>query len=215
MTRRKFLVELRKVFHQSQEAVIHYLTREIKFLLAHLSRRPKPTESEKAALARAAKALDPAYLERTFNPFTPATLMRWYRKLVAKKWDYSRLRKYPGRPKISRELEELIVKLALENPHDGYLSIVGRLKLLGFEANPETVQNVLERNGIPPSPERIGRLTWKEFVDIHWENLAATDFLTWEVLTPFGLVTYYILFFLRHLDRKVYIAGLTTHPNED
>lgn len=222
MTCRKFIRQLKQAFHVSQEDVIQYLTQEIKFLLAHLARRPKPTQAEKALLARAAKAVDPVYLEKAFNLFTPATLMRWYRELVRKKWDYSHLKKgmacpepgRRGRPKISRELEELIVKLALENPNDGYQTLVGRLKLLGFETNPETIQNILKRNGISPAPERGDQLSWKEFLDIQWEDLAATDFLTWEVLTPFGLVTHYILFFIRHLDRKVHIAGVTTNPNE-
>lgn len=121
----------------------------------------------------------------------------------------------PGRPLINRVLEDLIVKLALENPNDGYQSLVGRLKILGFETNCETVQNVLKRNGIAPSPDRKGQLTWKEFLEIHWDNLAATDFLTWEVLTPFGLITHYILFFISLKDRKIHFAGITTNPNEN
>ena len=207
MTRRKLLAEFKKVFQSSQEAVIRYLTQEIKFLLAHLARRPKPTQAEKAALARAAKAVDPLYLEKTFNLFTPATLFRWYRQLVAQKWDYSKRRKYPGRPQINRELKALIVKIALENPHDGYETIVGKLKILGLETNTETVQNVLKRNGIPPSPDRKEGLTWKEFLETHWDHLAATDFFTWEVLTPFGLVTYFVLFFIRLKDAKSISPG--------
>lgn len=109
----------------------------------------------------------------------------------------------------------MIVRLALENPNDGYETLVGRLKTLGFEANAETVQNVLERNGIPPSPDRKNSLTWKEFLEIHWDTLSATDFFTWETLRPFGLVTYYVLFFIRLKDRKVHIAGITTNPNEN
>ena len=93
--------------------------------------------------------------------------------------------------------------------------MVGRLKTLGFETNAETIQNVLKRNGIPPAPDRKEQLTWKEFLKIHWESLAATDFFTWEVLTPFGLVTYYILFFIRLKAREVHIAGITTNPNEN
>jgi putative transposase len=215
MTRRRFVAELKHIFRDSQEAVIQYLTQEIKFLMKHLGKRPKPTQAEKAVLARAAKALNPVYLEKTFNLFTPATLHRWYRELVRKKWDYSKLRKGPGRPKVSRELEDLVVELALKNTNDGYQTLAGRLKLLGFETNPETVQNILKRNGIPPSPERSSQLSWREFLDIHWDDLLATDFLAWEVLTPFGLVTHYILFFIRHLDRKIHIAGVTIHPNED
>lgn len=214
MTRRKSLQYLKHIFQESQEAVIHYLTQEIKFLISHLARRPKPTESEKAMLARAAKAVDPVYLEKTFNLFTPATLMRWYRALVRKKWDYSHLNKKPGRPKINTELEELIIKLALENPKDGYKTLVGRLKTLGFENNVETVQNILKRNGIQPSPDRHDCLSWPEFLEMHQDFWVATDFFTWEVLTPFGLITYYGLFFIRHKTRKVHISGITTNPNE-
>ncbi len=214
MTRKKFIQKLTLLFKDSQEDLIRYLIQEIKFLQAHLTRRPKPTPAEKAVLARAAKAVDPAYLEKTFNLFTPATLYRWYRELTKSKWDYSKKRKYPGRPRIDKELEALIVELALKNPNDGYPSLAARLSLLGFETNPETVQNVLKRNGIPPSTERMDQMTWKEFLDIHWDDLASTDFLTWEVLTPFGLITHYILFFIRHIDRKVQIAGVTTNPDE-
>ena len=181
--------------------------------MAHLGQRPKPTPSEKTLLARAAKAVDPTYLEKTFNLFTPATLHHWYRELVRKKWDYSHSNRWPGRPKIDRVLEDLIIKLALENPIDGYRTLVGRLKILGFETNTETIQNILKRNGITPSPDRREALTWKEFLETHWNNLTATDFLTWEVLTPFGLVTHYILFFIRLKDRKAHIAGITTNPN--
>jgi len=215
MTRRKFVTELKRIFESSQEAVIYYLTQEIKFLAAHLARRPNPASSEKIALARAAKAVDPAYLEKTFNLFTPATLYRWHRELIRQKWDYSKRRKYPGRPRISPDLEDLIVKLALENPNDGYKTLQGRLKILGFKTNVETIQNVLKRNGISPSPVRNNQLTWNDFLEIHWDQLTATDFLTWEVLTPFGLVSYYILFFIRLKDRKVHVAGITVHPNED
>jgi len=55
---------------------------------------------------------------------------------------------------------------------------------------------------------------WAEFLETHWESLIATDFFNWEVLTPFGLVTYYVLFFIRRKDRKVHVAGVTTNPNE-
>jgi putative transposase len=215
MNSRKLVSEFERVFKHSQEAVIRYLTAEIQFLMKHLSQRPKPTDSEKAILARGAKAVDPVYLEKTFNLFTPATLYRWHREMVRKKWDYSKLNPKPGRPRIDRELETWIVKLALENPQDGYKTIVGKLKTLGFETNIETVQNILKRNGITPAPDRKDQLTWNEFLEMNWENLTATDFLTWEVLTPFGLATYYILLFIRLKDRKVHIAGVTTNPNGD
>lgn len=120
-----------------------------------------------------------------------------------------------GRPKVDIELEQLVVKLALENPNDGYPTLVGKLRLLGFLTNSETIQNILKRNGIPPAPDRKDRLSWEEFLEIHWKSLAATDFFTWEILTPFGLITYYILFFIRLKSREVHISGITPNPNEN
>jgi|SRR5665213_96552 len=56
-------------------------------------------------------------------------------------------------------------------------------------------------------------MSWGEFTKIHWEALVGTDFFTWEVLTPFGLVTYYVLFFIRQKTREVHLAGITTNPD--
>jgi hypothetical protein len=88
------------------------------------------------------------------------------------------------------------------------------LKILGFESNEQTIKNILKRNGIQPSPERSENITWEEFLKTHWETLSATDFFQWEVLTPFGLVTYYVLFFIRLKTREINIAGITTNPND-
>jgi putative transposase len=213
MTRRKFLRLLQNSLNDSRESVIRYLTAELRFAVKHLEQRPKPTTGDKRALARAAKAVDPKHLEKTYNLFQPSTLFRWYRELVAKKWDYSSLR-CPGRPRVAKDLEVLVVQLASENPNDGYGTLVGRLGILGFDTDESTVRNILRRNGILPSPERREGLSWREFLDTHRDILAATDFFNWEVFTPFGLVTYYVLFFMRLKDRKIHIAGMTPNPNE-
>ena len=176
MTRRKFLSELKRLLNDPRETVIRYLIEQLKFVQNHLAKRPRPTGREKAALARAAKAVDPLYLEKTFNFFQPSTLFRWYRQLVACKWDYSYLQKKRGRPRVDPQLEQLVVRLALENPNDGYESLVGRLKILGFKTNSETVQNLLARNGIPPAHCRKESTTWKEFLENHWDSLVETDF---------------------------------------
>ena len=65
-----------------------------------------------------------------------------------------------------------------------------------------------------PRPERKRTTTWPAFIRIHLALLAATDFLTAEVLTPRGLVTYYVLFFIHLESRRVDIAGITVHPDE-
>jgi len=125
--------------NDSREAAIRYLTVELKFVAKHLSKRPHPTPGEKAALARAAKAVDPIHLEKAFNLFQPSTLYRWYRESIKRKWDYTHLQqKKQGRPRVDRELEELVVNIALENPNDGYSTLVGWLKILSpvFVATP-------------------------------------------------------------------------------
>ena len=78
----------------------------------------------------------------------------WYRKLVAVKFDGSKARRYPGRPRIEPELEELVIQIAEEYSVWGYDRIVGALANLGYTLSDETVGNILRRNGIPPAPER-------------------------------------------------------------
>jgi hypothetical protein len=85
---------------------------------------------------------------------------------------------------------------------------------LGHEVSDQTVGNVLRRHGLPPAPERKRTTTWAAFIRTHVELLAGTDFFTAEVLTLRGLVTYYVLFFIHLESRRVYIAGITVHPNE-
>jgi len=78
----------------------------------------------------------------------------------------------------------------------------------------KTVGNILRRNNIPPAPRRKHTTTWAAFIKAHMAVLVATDFFSVEVLTLRGLVTYYILFFIRIESRRVEIAGITRHPNE-
>ena len=113
------------------------------------------------------------------------------------KFDGSHLRKAPGRPPIDAELEALVVRLAKENRRWGYDRIAGALAHLGYTMSDQTVGNILKRHGIPPAPERKTTTTWKEFIRTHMAVLVATDFFTAEVWTLGGLVTYYVLFFIR------------------
>jgi putative transposase len=142
----------------------------------------------------------------------PETILAWHRMLVAKKFDGSPQRKTPGRPPVDAELEALVVRLAQENRSWGYDRIVGALKHLGYTSSDQTVGNILKRHGIPPAPKRKKTTTWQEFTRTHLDVLVATDFLTTEVWTWCGLVTYYILFFIRISTREVHVAGLTPHP---
>jgi putative transposase len=144
----------------------------------------------------------------------PATILAWYRRLVARKFNGSPACRAPGRPPIDRDIEELIVRVAHENRSWGYDRMVGALANLGYEVSPQTIGNVLRRHGMPPAPERKRTTTWAEFIRTHLALFAATDFFTVEVVTPRGLVTYYVLFFIHLESRPGDIAGITTHPNE-
>jgi transposase InsO family protein len=115
---------------------------------------------------------------------------------------------------IAPELEALVVCLAKENRSWGDDRIVGALANLGYTLSDQTVSNILKRHSIPPAPERKTTTTWKEFIRTHMAVLVATDFFTTEVWTLGGLVTYYVLFFIRLGTREVHVAGVTPHPHQ-
>ena len=89
-----------------------------------------------------------------------------------------------------------------------------RWPIWGYGVSNQTVGNVLRRHGVPTAPQRKHTTTWAEFIRVHLAVLAGTDFFIAEVLTLRGLVTYYVLFFIRLESRKVDIAGITVHPDE-
>ena len=113
-----------------------------------------------------------------------------------------------------RELSELIVRMAQDNPSWGYTRIQGALANLRHKVGRGTIANVLKRSGIEPAPERGRRTTWSTFLKAHWKVLAAGDFLTVEVWTGRGLVTHYVLFVISLADRIVKVAGITSRPDE-
>lgn len=101
-----------------------------------------------------------------------------------------------GRPRIEKELEDLVVQMAQENRSWGYDRIAGALAHLGYENSDQTVGNILKRRGLSPAPERQKTTTWNEFIRSHMDVRWATDFFTTEVWTMGGLVTFYVLFFV-------------------
>src|SRR5262245_27071013 len=191
-----------------------YLAAENRILKAKLNGRPKPSDAERATLGEIGHRLGRKVLAEVATVARPDTILAWYRKLVASKFDGSKARRGPGRPRITRELEQLIVRMAEENRSWGYRRIVGALANLGFEVSDQTVGNVLRRHGMPPAPERKRATTWLAFIRTHLALLAGTDFFTAEVLTLRGLATYYVLFFMHLESRRVDIAGITVQPDE-
>ncbi len=191
-----------------------YLATENKILRSQIEGRLKLTDGERISLAEIGKKLGRKALEEVANIVKPETILAWHRGLIAKKFDGSKNRKYPGCPRIDKEIEALVVAIAKENRSWGYDRIAGALKTLNIEISDQTVGNILKRNGISPAPDRRKGTTWKEFIRSHMDILSATDFFTAEVWTKSGLVTYYVLFFIQLGSRKVQVAGITPYPFE-
>jgi putative transposase len=177
-------------------ARLEYLAAENRILKAQLKGRLRLSDAERAMLGEIGHRLGRRVLAEVANVARPDTVLGWYRKLVARKFDGSKARRGPGRPRITREVERLIVRMANENRDWGYDRIVGALANLGYEVCDQTVDNVLRRHALPPAPERKRTTSWAAFIRMHLALLAGTDFFTAEVLTLRGLVTYYVLFFI-------------------
>ena len=192
-----------------------YLIAENRILRSHLPTRLRLSDPERSTLAEIGKRLGRRNLQLVASVALPDTILAWYRRLIAQKFDGSNRRTYPGRPAIIPEIEALIVRMARENSGWGYDRIVGALANLGYRVSDQTVGNVLRRYGIPPAPKRNQKTTWKEFISAHMAVLTGTDFFTVEVLTWRGLVTYYVLFFVQLETRRITLAGLTRHPTAD
>ena len=96
-------------------------------------------------------------LEEVACTARPDTILGWYRKLIAKKFDGSRFRQRVGRPRVAEEIERLVVRMAKENPSWGYDRIVGAMANLGHWLCDQTVGNILRRHGLSRSEAQANR----------------------------------------------------------
>ena len=164
--------------HRHQLIVIEFLQAENRMLKERLrGKLIRFTDAERTLLARKAKAVGRKALLELDTIVSPDTLMRWHRRLVAQKWDFSK-RRGPGRPGIMREISQLIVRMAQDNPGWGYTRIQGALGNLGHNVGRGTVSNVLKANGIEPAPERGKHIRWSTFLKAHWKVFSASDFFS-------------------------------------
>jgi putative transposase len=171
-------------------------------------------DDQRRRLAVKGKIVGRKMLEHLATIATPDTILRWHRDLVARHWDNSDRRKVIGRPPVTPEIVELVLRIAKESPTWGYDRIQGALANLGHRISDRTVGNILKAYGIEPAPERKRQTTWHAFLKAHWDVLAAIDFTTLEVWTKSGLVTCYLLFAMELATRRVHFAGCTTNPDE-
>ena len=199
--------------NRHQEDLIDYLREENRVLREQLGGRPLPlTDAQRRRLAVRGQTLGRRVLTQVAGIVTPDTILRWYRRLIAQKYDGS-ARRRRGRPSTPQAIAELVVRMAVENPRWGYTRIRGALANLGREIGRNTVKRILCDHGIAPAPERSQRTPWKTFLQAHWEGLAAADLFTVEVLTLEGLTRYLVLFVIELKTRYIHIAGM--HPVPD
>ena len=144
----------------------------------------------------------------------PDTILAWYRRLITKRFDGLRFRSYPARPRISREVTDLILQMEKRIPAGVMIASLEHW-LIGHVVSDQTVGNILRRYGVAPAPKRSQGTTWRDFIAAHMAVLAGIDFFTVEVLTWHGLATYYVLFFIHLGSRRVTIGGIIKHPTEE
>lgn len=211
------LLVTRRLSDQQKDLEILLLRHQLLILQRKLpkSKPPRISRWEKSILAmlavqfrrscgRTGRRLDEAILL-----FKPDTVLRWHRELVRRKWTF-RQEKRTGRPPVQAELEQLIARLATENPHWGYSKIHGELLKLGYSVSRSSVRNVLKRRHIPPSPQRKRQGTnWRSFLGHYANQMIACDFFTVETIR---LQTLYVLFFIELGTRRVHLVGCTAHP---
>ena len=201
--------------NRSQQEVIEYLQAENQVLREQLcGKRLLFTDRQRRRLAAKAKVIGRHGLFEIGTLVTPDTLVRWYRMLIAKKYDGSAARS-AGRPKTAAEIEQLIVEMARGNSTWGYTRIRGALYNLGHDIGRNTIKRILLDNGIDPAPLRDKGMSWETFLKAHWGAIAATDFFSVEVLTRKGLVRYFVLFIIDLQTRRVAIAGIAPSRTVD
>jgi len=137
----------------------------------------------------------------------PETLLRWHRRLVAGAWTYPHHQ--TGRPPLDQQVQQLIVRLARENPRWGYQRIEGELQRLGIQVSATTIRTMLRRYGLDPAPRRVAT-TWRAFLRQQAAGIMACDFFTVDTI---WLRRLYVLVFIELDTRRVHLAGVTAYPD--
>src|SRR5579863_5056830 len=131
--------------------------------------------AERRQLAVLGKKLGRKALAEVATIATPDTILRWYRQLVAKKYDGSALRG-PGRPRTAAEIVRLLVEMATRNTGWGYTRLQGALKNVGYRVGRNTIKRILEEQGIEPAPRRRRQYSWATSIKAHLGAISAADF---------------------------------------
>jgi len=192
------------------------LRQQLDILLRQQDKPVRSNRAQKMLLAvLAAKLKDVTnkptdQLSSILRLFKPETVLGWHRALVRRKWSFASQNR-GGRPRTDQALEDLILRLAKENPRWGYGKIQGELLKLGCEASQTTIRDILKRHNLQPAPVRNDSIGWRALFTHYKDQLLACDFFTVETV---WLKTLYVLFFIEIGTRRVHLAGVTANPTQ-
>jgi len=190
---------------QSKNAEILVLRHEVTVLRRQVH-RPRLSWADRAVFAALTRLLSPVC--RRHRIVTPATILRWHRDLVKRRWTQPRRHRTNSR-RAAPELRRLVLQLATENSSWGYRRIHGELARLGYQIAASTVWSILQRAGIDPAPRRDGP-SWRQFLRVQARGILATDFFCIDTLL---LQRLYVLFVVEHATRRVHLLGATANPS--
>ena len=167
--------------------------------------RPRLEPADRALLAAVSRALPRSRWPCCF--VKPEALLGWHRRLVAGTWTYPHHGR--GRPPLDHDVQQLIIRLAKENPRWGYQRIQGELLRLGVRVSATAIRTTLRRHGLDPAPRRAGT-SWPAFLRQQAAGIVACDFFTVDTI---WLRRLYVLFFIELDIRRGNLAGVTANPN--
>jgi hypothetical protein len=204
--------------HERMARRVDYWHEEVRVLKEALAAatgksRIEFTAEQRRRLALKGKQLTAEERRACCQIVRPETILAWFRQLAADKYDSSETQ--VGRPRKARDIRQLVLDMARDNPGWGYTKIRDALRGLKIEIGRTTVGSILADAGVEPAPERNRKRTWAHFLKSHWETLYACDFFSVEVLGVFGTVRHMVLFVMCIKTRAVQIAGVRIAPDGD
>jgi putative transposase len=171
-----------------RDARIRFLKTEVEIFRRKLGgNRVIPSPDDRARLLAIGRELNHNFAD-IIGIVTPKTYSRWV--MVMRE---GRRPKRVGRPKIARNVRELVIRLAKEKAGWGYRRIVGELRKLRLCLGRSSIRRILKDEGLTPSPARRGKAeetTWQKFIRLHINTLVACDFFAKRVITPLRTVSH-------------------------